>query len=63
LSQRKSNENSGGEFLPRGPFIFFDAFNAISEADDGFVAWKTKKIPTHEHKLAKIIYKMEATID
>jgi hypothetical protein len=20
---------------------------------DGFVAWKTKKIPTHEHKLAK----------
>jgi hypothetical protein len=20
---------------------------------DGFVAWKTKKIPTHQHKLAK----------
>jgi hypothetical protein len=23
------------------------------EVTDGFVAWKTKKIPTHEHKLAK----------
>jgi hypothetical protein len=24
-----------------------------SDITDGIVAWKTKKIPTHEHKLAK----------
>jgi hypothetical protein len=24
-----------------------------SDTTDGFVAWKTKKIPMHEHKLAK----------
>jgi hypothetical protein len=29
----------------------------------GFVAWKTKKNPMHEHKLAKIIYEMEAMIN
>jgi hypothetical protein len=28
---------------------------------DGFIAWKTKKIPMHEHKLAKKIYDMVAT--
>jgi hypothetical protein len=26
-----------------------------SDTTDGFVAWKIKKIPTHEHKLAKKI--------
>jgi hypothetical protein len=30
---------------------------------DGFVSWKTKKIPRINTKLAKIIYKMEAMMN
>jgi hypothetical protein len=31
----------------------FEACHPFGDNGDGFVAWKIKKIPTHEHKLAK----------